>query len=842
MRKAQKTQLLEILHTLEEAHEAIRQYIGRRELETARALLSDCQQSALQIGAIIEESEGEDCPAVGLLETYCESLYQVTVGIPEAVSAQKAYKTLDKAILRVKNRVTMDIPVRLEIVFLPYKASMWDSFESVWRAADADPNCDAYVIPIPYYDRNPDGSLGKFFYEGGKFPENVPVVRYDSYDFENRRPDAVFIHNGYDSYNYITSVHPSFYTTQIKKFTEALLYIPYFISVHSVSESMCTVPGCWNADRVFLQSENIRREYISAFRKLRPPAGFLENFEKKFIALGSPKFDKAILSRPEEFALPGQWEKLLKNSGGTSKKIVLYNTTVTAMLQGNEKYLLKLRMALEAFRSRSDVVLWWRPHPLSESTFRSMRPHLLPEFLRIAEDYRQGGWGIFDNTADVDRAVAYADYYYGDAGSALQASFQAAGKPVMLQRIDPAGERLVCPLVLGASEEKVYFSPVHSSAILSLDFSTHKIEAVRHGRSTVSRRYCRGAASGGALYFTPVSADSILKLELETQQFHEIPYELDEEQLMERYPQYQKGWNFSWSFSYGDEVFFLGVCPLLMCLHTRSNQVSYITNWPDIWEDSGNSFVINSCCQMEGQLAIGGTSSVIVCFDMASKRFSTERIPHECASNGFSTMAYGDGYLWLMAKNDGTILRFSPMTKEVAVYNNFPAEVLRCEDMCCASVYIRGELWLFSNNTNAVLRLKAETGEISVVRLFSAAEKSKAVHLSLPVLVDGKICVSRMDHPGIAVYDPETAACVDIPIQASAEIAGAVSRGSDGCEPMDIYDTVLLENGIDTIETLLGAQVEDRERLLAEWIASPDGRAGERIYQYVKEMLVSGET
>ena len=114
--------------------------------------------------------------------------------------------------------------------------------------------------------------------------------------------------------------------------------------------------------------------------------------------------------------------------------------------------------------------------------------------------------------------------------------------------------------------------------------------------------------------------------------------------------------------------------------------------------------------------------------------------------------------------------------------------------------------------------------------------------MSLPVLVDGKICVSRMDHPGIAVYDPETAACVDIPIQASAEIAGAVSRGSDGCEPMDIYDTVLLENGIDTIETLLGAQVEDRERLLAEWIASPDGRAGERISQYVKEMLVSGET
>ena len=26
--------------------------------------------------------------------------------------------------------------------------------ESVWQAADSDPYCDAYVIPIPYYDKN----------------------------------------------------------------------------------------------------------------------------------------------------------------------------------------------------------------------------------------------------------------------------------------------------------------------------------------------------------------------------------------------------------------------------------------------------------------------------------------------------------------------------------------------------------------------------------------------------------------------------------------------------------------------------------------------------------------
>ena len=48
---------------------------------------------------------------------------------------------------------------RLCFVFLPYKVSMWDSMETVWKAADKDPDCDAYVVPIPYFDKDQDGNL-----------------------------------------------------------------------------------------------------------------------------------------------------------------------------------------------------------------------------------------------------------------------------------------------------------------------------------------------------------------------------------------------------------------------------------------------------------------------------------------------------------------------------------------------------------------------------------------------------------------------------------------------------------------------------------------------------------
>lgn len=52
---------------------------------------------------------------------------------------------------------------------------MWDSLESVWKAADEDEFCDAYVVPISYYDENPDGSFREMYYEGNEYPDDVPI-------------------------------------------------------------------------------------------------------------------------------------------------------------------------------------------------------------------------------------------------------------------------------------------------------------------------------------------------------------------------------------------------------------------------------------------------------------------------------------------------------------------------------------------------------------------------------------------------------------------------------------------------------------------------------------------
>lgn len=236
MRKRQKEKILGFIQTLYQAHDRIKVLHKEGNVVALGELVEQCQQSAIQLGALIENTEGEGCAPVETLELYCEELYHYYIDISSEASGslKRTYKLLNRRLIAVENSMKHDIQVQIEAVFLPYKASMWDSLESVWQAADADKNCDAYVIPIPYYDRNPDGSLKKEHYEGEQFPEYVPITHYNTYDLEERHPDMIFIHNPYDDRNFVTSIHPSFYSDKLKQYTDCLVYIPYFV-LHEVS-------------------------------------------------------------------------------------------------------------------------------------------------------------------------------------------------------------------------------------------------------------------------------------------------------------------------------------------------------------------------------------------------------------------------------------------------------------------------------------------------------------------------------------------------------------------------------------------------------------------------------
>lgn len=446
MRLYQKKQCIETIKLLEEAHSEIVRYAEKKQTEEASALLEQCQQGAISVGTLIEDAQGEGTEAVTNLEEYCEMVYQLHEQLLSGVvsSARQIKKRLDKLLFRAEAGIRQDIPAQTEAVFLPYKASMWDSLESVWKAAQADPDCSVVVVPIPYYDRNSDGSFGKMHCEFDLFPKDVSVTPYDAYDFEARHPDIIFIHNPYDDGNYVTSVHPFFYSKNLKRYTDRLIYIPYFIlgeidpsdeAAVKGMEHFCTTAGVINADYTIVQSEAMRQIYIDVLVK-HTGEGRRDYWQKKILGLGSPKVDKVCRLRKEDFELPDEWQVLLQKVGGGSKKIIFYNTGVSTLLSHGEALLEKMERVFQIFwENRTDVALWWRPHPLMRETIVSMRPELLEKYDWIVREYKAAKWGIYDDSADMDRAIALSDAYYGDMSSIVWL-YQKTGKPVMIQTID----------------------------------------------------------------------------------------------------------------------------------------------------------------------------------------------------------------------------------------------------------------------------------------------------------------------------------------------------------------------------------------------------------------------
>lgn len=449
MRKFHKQQILEVIASLHEIHMHCKEHLSQKNDQTVQSLLTDCQDAAIQIGELIEQLEGEETEAVACLEQYCERLYQVNLRVEE-ITPQKAFKFLEEILIKTENAIN-HMKVRKEVVFLPYKASMWDSLESVYLAAREDEDCDAYVVPIPYYDKRPDDSLGELHYEGNEYPPDIDVIYYEDYNLEERHPDVVYIHNPYDRCNIVTCVPERFFCSNLKKYTDCLVYIPYFIlneiepddqAAIDNMKHFCFLPGTIWADKVIVQSEKMRQIYINEYIKSAKESGLSgehvdrKKLEEKILGLGSPKLDKVHSTSRENLNIPDEWRRIIEKPDGTWKKIIFYNTSVGALLRNEEKMLDKMSSVFRTFQEQKDTVaLLWRPHPLIQSTIKSMKPQLWAEYEKLVRVYREEGWGIYDDSADMDRAVVLSDAYYGDQSSVVQV-YQETGKPVMIQNVE----------------------------------------------------------------------------------------------------------------------------------------------------------------------------------------------------------------------------------------------------------------------------------------------------------------------------------------------------------------------------------------------------------------------
>ena len=308
---------------------------------------------------------------------------------------------------------------------MPYKSSMWDSMESIWRAAILDDTNEVVVMPLPYYNLDSNGNYSELNWEGKDFPDYVDVTKYDDYDIELRHPDVVVIHNPYDGNNKITRVSSEYFSDKLKENTSMLVYVPYYVLPGKPIEKDNTFvlqTGVINSDYVFVQNQQMKDFYL----KVLEPYCDKSELDKKIIAIGSPKTDKVIFEEQNLTEIPQEWKEKIKG-----KKVLFFNTNLSLILNNNENIFDYMQKVFDTFRDHPEFIVIWREHPLTISTLEAMRPELMERYVEMRDLYINEGYGILDETPEPHLAMAVSDCYYG-AGGSLSAIYPVTGKPLLI--------------------------------------------------------------------------------------------------------------------------------------------------------------------------------------------------------------------------------------------------------------------------------------------------------------------------------------------------------------------------------------------------------------------------
>lgn len=316
------------------------------------------------------------------------------------------------------------------VLFLPYKYSMWDSFESIFEAAKEDENCETYVMPIPYYDKDQEGNLTEIHDESGSYPDDVGIISWQDNQVDEIDPDVIFIHNPYDGNNLVTSIHPKYYTNKLVRKDRVVIYVPYYVS-YTDDEGISVFMGGaeYYTDYVIVQSEWYKEKFELEMIKYN-----ILNDGNKFIVLENPKYDKIRSLNKYEYPLKDDWKEKLFDESGKQKFTVLLDTTFEVLIKGRVKTLKKVEEVIGFFEKQKDFALIWRPHPLIKPTLRNMCPELIPTYVKLVDRCKKLENCIFDDTNDMHTAMVWSDAFMGKYGSMIEL-YRVAKKPTIMLEI-----------------------------------------------------------------------------------------------------------------------------------------------------------------------------------------------------------------------------------------------------------------------------------------------------------------------------------------------------------------------------------------------------------------------
>ena len=406
--------------------------------------LSELQNNIVSFGTLTESIKGEDCNTVKLLEQYLEVIYKVAKyvqkfyeGINHEASAESKYAECDEEVkdtfASISEAIDSEIVNRRSVLFLPVKAKHFSSMRMAYEMETVTPDTDVYVMPLPYYYKEYDGSFkDEMHIDTEEFIKaNIPVTDYSRFDLSLLCPEKIYINSAYDEYNMAVSVDTRFYARNVKKYTEKLIYIPYFKLMEFDRANYpcwynmqyyCTVPGVVMADKVYVQSENTRKVYIDKLNEWAGNEKYTDIWEQKIDV-----YDDGFEEHSEDE---------LRDEG--SKKTIVWFVSAGSLAEFGDRYIEKAYRNLDVFAlSKDKLKVLLISEPFLDEMIKTYSDELYKKWTGFIDEFNKSGVGeVVSQVEDQSvEALLNANAYYGDP-SYICKDFILMKKPVMLQNVE----------------------------------------------------------------------------------------------------------------------------------------------------------------------------------------------------------------------------------------------------------------------------------------------------------------------------------------------------------------------------------------------------------------------
>ena len=275
MKKAYNVELppntiLPIFDTLSAAVNMINLLLKREEFDSVFELLESSQDLAIKAGTDLEKIYGEESSiVVKELEDYCENLFLLSEAINNSNQDSINTDALSASIEKIK--ATYNLLYSFDdILFVSYRPSDWKYVDPIYKQAIKDGKC-VKVINVSYFEKTMNGNLSDEKREIEGYPEYLNIMDYLDYSFTYHRPKEIIIQNSFDQYASGFSIHPMYYSTTLKDYTDKLTYVQsYYLSPIDDEDAKgmrnakyaIISPGIIYSDRIIVDSKQIKDLYI----------------------------------------------------------------------------------------------------------------------------------------------------------------------------------------------------------------------------------------------------------------------------------------------------------------------------------------------------------------------------------------------------------------------------------------------------------------------------------------------------------------------------------------------------------------------------------------------------